>query len=67
MGTSGAKQLYKTSNGGIIMRVNTPMECVVVGGKSKLTRPAIAVTELLYRINEVALLKKVAFLVKTRR
>ena len=67
MGTSGAKQLYETGNGGIIMKANTQMERVVVGGKNKLTRSAIVVTELPYQVNKAALLEKIAFLVNDKK
>jgi len=66
MGTSGAKQLYETGNGGIVMRANTQMERVVVG-KSKQTRSAIVVTSLPYQVNKAALLEKIAFLVNDKK
>lgn len=66
MGTSGAKQLYETSNGGIVMRATTQMEKVVVG-KSKQTRSAIVVNSLPYQVNKAALLEKIAFLVNDKK
>lgn len=66
MGTNGAKQLYETGNGGIVMRANTQMERVVVG-KSKQTRSAIVVTSLPYQVNKAALLEKIANLVNEKK
>lgn len=66
MGSSGAKQLYETGNGGIVMRATTEMEQVVVG-KSKLSRSAIIVTQLPYQVNKAALLEKIAELVNDKK
>jgi DNA gyrase subunit A len=64
MGTSGAKQLYKTGNGGIVMRATTLVEKVVAG---KQTRSAIIVTELPFQVNKAALLEKIADLVNDKK
>jgi DNA gyrase/topoisomerase IV subunit A len=49
MGTSGARQLYQTGNGGVMMRATTQIEKIVVG-KGKQPRNAIVVTELPYQV-----------------
>jgi DNA gyrase subunit A len=64
MGKEGAKQLYKTGNGGIVMRANTQIEKVVVG---KTTRTAIVVTALPYQVNKALLLEKIADLVNDKK
>jgi len=64
MGTSGAKQLYQTGNGGIVMRATTQVEKVVVG---KQARSAIIVTELPFQVNKAALLEKIADLVNDKK
>lgn len=66
MGTNGAKQLYETGNGGVVMRATTNMERVIVG-KSKQTRSAIVVTSLPYQVNKAALLEKIASLVNDKK
>jgi DNA gyrase subunit A len=66
LGTDGARQLYSTSNGGIVMRAITQIENVVVGRKGQ-TRTAIVVTELPYQVNKAALLEKIAGLVNDKR
>lgn len=65
VGTAGAKQLYKTSNGGIVMRASTQVEEIVT--KKKGTRTAIVVTELPYQVNKAALLEKIAALVNDKK
>ncbi|GAX23176.1 DNA gyrase subunit A [Fistulifera solaris] len=65
VGTSGAKQLYKTSNGGVVMRATTQMEEIVT--KKKGTRTAIIVTQLPYQVNKAALLEKIAALVNEKK
>lgn len=65
LGTNGAKKLYTTSNGGIIMRATTQVENIVTG-KSK-SRSAIIVTELPYQVNKAALLEKIAALVNDKK
>lgn len=66
MGTSGAKQLYSTGNGGIVMRAVTEME-TVTRGKAATTRTAIIVKELPYQVNKAALLEKIANLVNEKK
>ena len=66
MGTKGAHQLYKTGNGGIIMRANTQIENIVAG-KGKAKRTAIIVTSLPYQTNKAALLEKIADLVNNKK
>ena len=68
MGTSGAEQLYKTSNGGIIMRATTQIEKISTGKrKGQATRTAITVMELPYQVNKAALLEKIATLVNEKK
>ena len=68
MGTRGAKQLYTTGNGGIIMRAITEIEKVARGGGSSITsRTAIIVTELPYQVNKSSLLEKIAQLVNDKK
>jgi DNA gyrase subunit A len=66
MGTNGAKQLYLTGNGGIVLRATTQIE-KVVAGKSKQSRSAIVVTQLPYQVNKAALLEKMADLVNDKK
>jgi DNA gyrase subunit A len=65
MGKAGARQLYSTSNGGVIMRAVTNIEKMV---RSKgQARTAIIVTELPYQVNKAALLEKIATLVNEKK
>mmetsp|Transcript_25222 Transcript_25222/g.55070 ORF Transcript_25222/g.55070 Transcript_25222/m.55070 type:complete len:840 (+) Transcript_25222:638-3157(+) len=65
IGTDGSKKLYKTGNGGVVMRAVTHVEQIVTGrGK---TRSAIVVTELPYQVNKAALLEKIADLVNDKK
>lgn len=64
IGKSGARKLYSTGNGGIVMRAVMHLE-QVAGKKSK--RNAIIVTELPYQVNKAALLEKIAMLVNEKK
>lgn len=64
MGHDGARKLYKTGNGGIIMRSKTHIE-TVKGKRSE--RTAIIVTELPYQVNKASLLEKIASLVNDKK
>jgi DNA gyrase subunit A len=66
MGTNGAKQLYLTGNGGVVLRANTQIEKVVTG-KSKQSRSAIVVTQLPFQVNKASLLEKMADLVNDKK
>ena len=55
MGRAGAKKLYQTGNGGVVMRATTHLE-TTAGGK----RSSIIITELPYQVNKSLLLKKIA-------
>lgn len=66
MGTAGAKQLYQTGNGGVVMRAKTHIERIEIG-KNKMGRAAIIVTELPYQVNKAALLEKTANLVNEKK
>ena len=74
MGRDGAKQLYTTGNGGIVMRAVTRVETLLKrskGGDEKksmtTSRTAIIVTELPYQVNKAALLEKIATLVNEKK
>lgn len=64
MGTGGARKMYTTGNGGVVMRAVTKVEHVKAG---KLGRTAIIVTELPYQVNKAALLEKIAALVNDKK
>ena len=64
MGSEGAQKLYKTGNGGVIVRSKVHIEQV----KGKRTgRTAIIVTELPYQVNKASLLEKIANLVNEKK
>jgi DNA gyrase subunit A len=68
MGTDGAKKLYTTGNGGIVMRAITQLEEVARStGTGQTSRTAIIVTELPYQVNKAALLEKIAALVNDKK
>ncbi|KAL3796886.1 hypothetical protein HJC23_008839 [Cyclotella cryptica] len=64
IGKSGAKSLYTTGNGGIVMRAVMHLEEV---SSSKKKRNAIIVTELPYQVNKAALLERIASLVNEKK
>ncbi|KAL3926184.1 MAG: hypothetical protein SGBAC_013574, partial [Bacillariaceae sp.] len=66
LGTDGAKKLYTTGNGGVVMRAVTEME-TVLRGKGQTSRTAIVVKELPYQVNKAALLEKIAALVNDKK
>jgi DNA gyrase subunit A len=66
LGTEGAKKLYTTGNGGVIMRAVTEVENVS-RGKGQTSRNAIVVKELPYQVNKAALLEKTAALVNDKK
>ena len=66
MGTDGAKKLYETGNGGIVMRCVSNFEKIESKGRVK-NRNAIIVTELPYQVNKAALLEKIADLVNEKK
>ena len=65
MGRDGAEKLYKTGNGGIVIRAKTHVEAVKA--KRKPGRTAIVVTELPYQVNKSSLLEKIADLVNNKK
>jgi DNA gyrase subunit A len=67
MGTSGARQLFSTGNGGVVMRAITHIEQVSMGKNKASSRTAIIVTELPYQVNKAALLEKIAGLVNDKK
>jgi DNA gyrase subunit A len=66
MGTDGAKKLYTTGNGGVVMRAVTQLE-QVARSTGQTSRTAIIVTELPYQVNKAALLEKIAALVNDKK
>lgn len=66
IGKSGARSLYTTGNGGVVMRAVMHLEKVSVGKKTS-TRNAIIVTELPYQVNKAALLERIATLVNEKK
>jgi len=64
IGKSGARKLFTTGNGGIVMRAVMHLE-QVMGKKSK--RNAIIVTELPYQVNKAALMERIATLVNEKK
>ena len=66
MGKDGARKLYKTGNGGVVMRAVTHVEQIKYGKAGK-KRAAIIVTELPYQVNKSALLEKIAALVNDKK
>ena len=65
IGKSGARKLYTTGNGGVVMRAVMHLEQVVSGKKTK--RNAIIVTELPYQVNKASLLERIAILVNEKK
>jgi DNA gyrase subunit A len=66
MGTSGARQLFSTGNGGVVMRAITHIESKYPWGRIASSRTAIIVTELPYQVNKAALLEKIHALVNVK-
>eukprot|EP00526_Cylindrotheca_closterium_P002449 CAMPEP_0113652336 /NCGR_PEP_ID=MMETSP0017_2-20120614/27949_1 /TAXON_ID=2856 /ORGANISM="Cylindrotheca closterium" /LENGTH=908 /DNA_ID=CAMNT_0000565171 /DNA_START=81 /DNA_END=2803 /DNA_ORIENTATION=+ /assembly_acc=CAM_ASM_000147 len=66
LGTDGAKKLYTTGNGGVVMRAVTEVESVL-RGKGQSSRTAIVVKELPYQVNKASLLEKTAALVNDKK
>jgi DNA gyrase subunit A len=64
IGKSGAKSLYTTGNGGVVMRAVMHLE-EISSGKKK--RNAIIITELPYQVNKAALLERIASLVNEKK
>ena len=64
MGLAGAKSLYETGHGSILMRANCHMEVITSGTR---TRNAIIVTELPYMTNKASLLEKIADMVNDKK
>jgi len=65
IGKSGARKLFTTGNGGIVMRAVMHLEQVNKGKKSK--RNAIIVTELPYQVNKASLIERIATLVNEKK
>jgi len=64
IGKSGAKSLYSTGNGGIVMRAVMHLEEITAGKKK---RNAIIITELPYQVNKAALFERIAALVNEKK
>lgn len=67
VGSAGSKKLYKTGNGGVVMRAVMHIEEVATGKRNKSKRNAIIVTELPYQVNKAALLERIAMLVNEKK
>ena len=68
MGNAGARSLYQTGHGSIIMRAKTHVEIITTSSRSgSRTRNAIVVTELPYMTNKATLLEKIADLVNDKK
>ena len=67
MGTAGAKDLYTTGNGGIVLRAVTKFEPITTATNKLSSRMAIIVTELPYQVNKAAMLEKIAELVNDKK
>lgn len=68
MGNAGAKSLYQTGHGSIIMRAKSHIEIITTSSRSgSRTRNAIVVTELPYMTNKATLLEKIADLVNDKK
>jgi DNA gyrase subunit A len=67
IGKSGARKLYTTGNGGIVMRAVMHLEQVSAGRKGLNRRNAIIITELPYQVNKAALLERIAALVNEKK
>ena len=65
LGTNGARQLYKTGNGSVLMRSISHVENMSKKGAGG--RNAIVVTELPYQVNKASLLEKIAGLVNDKK
>jgi DNA gyrase subunit A len=65
IGKSGARKLFTTGNGGIVMRAVMHLEQVNKGKKS--IRNAIIVTELPYQVNKASLMERIATLVNEKK
>ena len=67
LNTDGARALYQTGNGGIVLRAVTRLEQIVQPNSKKQDRTAIIVTEVPYQTNKAALLEKMANLVNDKK
>mmetsp|Transcript_12608 Transcript_12608/g.17979 ORF Transcript_12608/g.17979 Transcript_12608/m.17979 type:complete len:863 (-) Transcript_12608:88-2676(-) len=71
LGTSDARKLYKTGNGGIVVRAITHVEqrssSKSSSSSSKKNRNAIVITQLPYQVNKAALMEKIATLVNEKK
>eukprot|EP01041_Mallomonas_annulata_P001538 gene1538-2966_t len=73
MGVSGAKEMYETGRGSVLMRAKCHIEAITSGGGGSnktggtRTRSAIVVTELPYLTNKAALLEKIAAMVNDKK
>eukprot|EP01032_Pedospumella_encystans_P020251 gene20251-23007_t len=70
LGQDGARKLYSTGHGSVMMRAKVHMEQITssTGAKgSTRTRHAIVITELPYMTNKAALLEKIAELVNDKK
>ena len=68
MGTDGAKALYGSGRGSVVIRAKSHIESITIPTKvGTRTRSAIVVTELPFMINKAALLEKIANMVNDKK
>lgn len=69
LGVDGARDLYSTGRGRVLMRAKAHFEVLKSGGAAnrKSTRDAIVVTELPYQVNKAMLVAKIAELVNDKK
>ncbi len=63
LGVNGARKLYTTGNGGVVIRATTHIE----QGNNKGKRSSIVITEMTYQVNKAALLERLAALVNEKK
>lgn len=70
LGTAGARELYETGRGKVLLRAKAHFEVLKSGGSSsgrRQSRDAIIVTQLPYQVNKATLVAKIADLVNEKK
>jgi len=68
LGAEGARKMYETGKGSVVVRAQSHMEMITSGTKAGTrTRNAIIITELPYMTNKAGLLEKIADLVNDKK
>lgn len=70
LGYSGARKMYETGHGSIVLRAKSHIEMITSSNGAKFgtrTRNAIVITELPYMTNKASLLEKIADLVNEKK